>query len=289
MRASDRYEEMRRGFDEDGFVNAGPVLDAAEIDLLRSELERFIDWAFRGRPLTAAIPATEHHARELLLCRDLSNDAALNLFQIGRLWEISAVFSKLVHNPTIAEMAAVLTQSDTIQVWIDTVQYKPPGRGAPFHWHQDAAYHTSIVPSERLIGAWVALDDADEETGCMWMVPGSHRWGLREEHLMSLRPAEELSELVPVCPPPGAPETQKAWRGAVPCRVKAGEVHFHHAFMWHGSRPNRGPRPRRAYSIFYMPAGIRASEVLDARIPVPPGALMTEAAPTFPIVYRRNP
>jgi hypothetical protein len=56
--------------------------------------------------------------------------------------------------------------------------------------------------------------------------------------------------------------------------------------MWHGSRPNRGRPPRRAYSIFYMPAGIRASDVRDARIPIPPGALMTDAAPTFPIVYR---
>jgi len=288
VRASDRYEDMRRAFDEDGFVNAGPVLDAAELDLLRSELERFIDWAFRGLPLTGVVPTTEHDASTLLVCRDLSNDPAASLFQIGRLWEVSAVFSRLVRNPTIAEMAAALTQSDTIQIWVDTVQYKPPEGGAPFHWHQDAAYHTSIMPSERLLGAWVALDDADEETGCMWMVPGSHRWGLREQHLMSLRPAGELTELVPACPPEDAPEIRSAWRGAVPRRVKAGEVHFHHALMWHGSSPNRGRRPRRAYSMFYMPAGVRASDALDARIHVPPGALMTEAAPGFPIVYRRE-
>ena len=30
------------------------------------------------------------------------------------------------------------------------------------------------------IGTWLALDDADEENGCMWVIPGSHRAGAVE-------------------------------------------------------------------------------------------------------------
>ena len=26
--------------------------------------------------------------------------------------------------------------------------------------------------------AWIGLDDATTENGCLWYVPGSHRWGL---------------------------------------------------------------------------------------------------------------
>ena len=28
-----------------------------------------------------------------------------------------------------------------------------------------------------LIGAWIAIDDANIENGCLWVIPGSHRNG----------------------------------------------------------------------------------------------------------------
>ena len=37
---------------------------------------------------------------------------------------------------------------------------------------------TRRVPSESQVTAWVALDDADANNGCMSMVAGSHRWEL---------------------------------------------------------------------------------------------------------------
>jgi ectoine hydroxylase-related dioxygenase (phytanoyl-CoA dioxygenase family) len=77
------------------------------------------------------------------------------------------------------------------------------------------------------------------------------------------------------------------WRGTVPIRVKAGEVHFHHALTWHGSPINRSTRARCAYSLHYMPEGIRVSpRSRDPRIHVPVGSEMTSAGPEFPIVYR---
>jgi ectoine hydroxylase-related dioxygenase (phytanoyl-CoA dioxygenase family) len=102
---------------------------------------------------------------------------------------------------------------------------------------------------------------------------------------MNLRPEAEPKELVPPTPPSDSQEIAASWRGAVPCPVKAGEVHFHHALMWHGSLPNRGVRPRRAYSIFYMPDGTRVSSAFDPRVALEPGTFMTEAGPGFPIVY----
>lgn len=278
-------EETLRAFDDDGFVNAGPVLEPSEVEELRAELERYVDRLFRGASNDVNFAARDG-IHSFLVHYDLSKDRARSHFQMGGLWQVSDPFLKLVKNPRMAEIAAALARARTMQVWCDTVQYKPPGHGAPFHWHQDAPYHTSIIPAERLIGAWVALDDADEESGCMWMVPGSHRWGVQEGHLMNLKPPGEPDELVPARPPANAPQIASAWREPVPCRVKAGEVHFHHALMWHGSLANRGERPRRAYTIFYMPDGTRVSSVFDARIALEAGTLMTEAGAGFPIVYR---
>jgi hypothetical protein len=47
---------------------------------------------------------------------------------------------------------------------------KPPG-GAGQGWHQDSYYIPTIPDS--LCGAWIAIDRADEENGCMWFVPGT--------------------------------------------------------------------------------------------------------------------
>ena len=38
----------------------------------------------------------------------------------------------------------------------------------------------------------------------------------------------------------------------VPCPVRKGEVHYHHALTWHGSPSNRSGRPRRAVALHYM-------------------------------------
>ena len=40
-------------------------------------------------------------------------------------------------------------------------------------WHQDSFYITTYP--DTLIGTWLALDRADEETGCVWVAPGSNR------------------------------------------------------------------------------------------------------------------
>ena len=48
--------------------------------------------------------------------------------------------------------------------------FKQPGQGGQ-GFHQDSYY----IPTQpdTLIGAWMAIDRADEENGCLWMTPGS--------------------------------------------------------------------------------------------------------------------
>lgn len=39
--------------------------------------------------------------------------------------------------------------------------------------HQDASY--LYTEPRSLYGFWIALDDATEENGCLWFIPGSHK------------------------------------------------------------------------------------------------------------------
>jgi len=83
---------------------------------------------------------------------------------------------------------------------------KPPGTGEK-RWHADQAYFR-LRPS-RVFAYWIALDDTDEENGCMFVQPGSHQRGLLphgnptpETHIhYSVR-----DEFIPPLPTPDAPE-----------------------------------------------------------------------------------
>ena len=109
------------------------------------------------------------------------------MWQIVNIWEASEPFFKLIHNPTIVEEMAQLTQAKVLRIWHDQIQYKPAQTGGVNMWHQDAPLWPILAPMTE-VTAWVALDDVDEENGCMSMVPGSHLWG---DHMSDLAKLKE--------------------------------------------------------------------------------------------------
>lgn len=276
--------ETVEAYERDGFVNAGRLLDDHEIEELREEIERQVDTAFHGKQRA-----------------DLATDIALNLsttpedsvYQMTAVWMASEVFGRLVRNRKIAQAGAELARSNSLQLWSDQVMYKPPQRGGAINWHQDAPYFQAIYPADA-ITAWVSLDDADVESGCMWMVAGSHKWGMVEGHLWLYRDKQiEVSDFANMPPPALLPEVQAVWPGARPCPTRAGDVHFHHSLTWHGSPANRSSRLRRSYAIHYMPGGVVFNGKPDTRVEsagiATAGTPMRQADPNwFPVVYEKS-
>jgi len=262
-----------------GFVNIGRLLAEDELIELRDEMDRFVDSAFHRNAPAAELP---------FIARNLSEVPGDVVHQFVNLWEVSAVFRRAIAHPRIVAAAAELAGTGDLQVWYDQAQCKPPHSGGASEWHQDAPYWQPIGPPIALT-AWIALDDAELDNGCMWMVPGSHRWGDHMADLMKQRERRDITsfgDLPPVEPPPGAPE----WQSPCPCPVRAGEVHFHHCLTWHGSPVNRTERPRRSFAVHYLPRGVHfvghAEHPLAARIRVAEGAPMLEDPERFPVVYR---
>jgi ectoine hydroxylase-related dioxygenase (phytanoyl-CoA dioxygenase family) len=128
------------------------------------------------------------------------------------------------------------------------------------------------------VTAWVALDDVDEENGCMRMVPGSHLWGNAIEFLHSLPTFEAMPT---------------AWQDHTvqvrSCPVRKGEVHFHHALTWHGSPANPSRRDRRAIALHFMTEQTRyvasGEHIMKRFVEVADGAVMEGAH--FPLVWER--
>jgi phytanoyl-CoA hydroxylase len=117
--------------------------------------------------------------------------------------------------------------------------FKPAGaRGQALHQDQ---FYLKAMPG-CCLAAWLALDDCDEENGCMQVVPGSHHWPL-----LCTTKADTTQSFTDVTVP--IPEGTEI----VPCVMKAGDVLFFHGLLVHGSYPNTSKdRFRRALIGHYL-------------------------------------
>ncbi len=117
--------------------------------------------------------------------------------------------------------------------------FKPPGaRGQALHQDQ---FYLRVQPGT-CMAAWMALDDCDEENGCITVVPGSHNWPL-----LCIVPADTTKSFTDVTV--DLPEGQQA----VPVHLKAGDVLFFNGTIVHGSGPNTSSdRFRRALIGHYI-------------------------------------
>lgn len=268
-------EAQVREFDELGFVKGGRVLGDEEVERLREEL----DLVMAGKSVKKPVLN-----RNLLDGSDygMTISEKETVVQIVNIWMASEAFFNHAGNAEICEDVARLCRTDTLRIWHDQVQYKPPVTGGPTRWHQDHPAWPIIQPPD-LVSAWVALDDATVENGCMWMVPKSHTWGSWDKHLAStddFKPYHKSPELLP----------EDAKIEAVPLEVKKGHVAYHHSLTWHGSPHNRSQRKRRAIAVHYMPGHIRfeptGGHPMEKYVEVKPGEVLS--GDSFPVVYRRS-
>ena len=281
-------------FDRDGFLNAGPILPIADVEELSRELDRIIaigpDGFPPGDPKPVLFRDLNRMRNENKPSQDPYGGAGAipkerNVWQIVNIWEASPAFERLLRNPAIVKAISDMTGFKDLQVWHDQVQYKPAGHGAATTWHQDAPLWPSIEPMTP-VSAWIPIDDAEIENGCMWMVPGSHRWGNQIEHLRTQAQLQSLADFPKIQP---ADPSQKVVARA--CPVKRGEVHFHHSLTWHGSPENNSTKPRRAVAIHYMTSEARYTgrgHPMQQYIEVEVGGPMLKAGAHFPIVCRNG-
>jgi ectoine hydroxylase-related dioxygenase (phytanoyl-CoA dioxygenase family) len=151
-----------------------------------------------------------------------------------------SAFGELSLNPIIARIAAMLAQTSKIRVFLDQIIYKQPAADATLP-HQDAPYLS--FNDVRSLNCWIALDKAGADNGGLEYFAGSQQYGLtrlvhldRKDDLL-----EEFSALKKY------PRT--------PVEVEPGDVVFHNCYTVHCASPNRKDKPRRAFSIQYMPDG----------------------------------
>lgn len=119
--------------------------------------------------------------------------------------------------------------------------YKPPGAKGQ-GMHQDNFY--LLASPATCIAAWTAIDDATLDNGCLWVVPGSHRTGIRCPDGTPERWLDYGDSHISKFPRDTKPV-------AVP--VRRGQTMFFGGHLIHGSGPNRTrDRFRRTFIGHYV-------------------------------------
>jgi phytanoyl-CoA hydroxylase len=202
-----------------------------------------------------------HEVGELLEHVDELVDADPELLRIHMLHRRLEIHERYLLHPRIVDVVAGLVGPNVLALQTMLFVKGPgsPGQG----YHQDS-YHIVTEP-DTLIGAWVALDRADTENGCVWITAGSH-------HEPVYPDADELSRhggdrhLADMVPVSGADDPDESRNGLtpvaaryagreVPAVLEPGDAVFFDGHVLHRSHANRSAtRSRRAFVAHYCNA-----------------------------------
>jgi ectoine hydroxylase-related dioxygenase (phytanoyl-CoA dioxygenase family) len=159
--------------------------------------------------------------------------------------------------PKLLDAVEQLIGPDIVLLYSHLIN-KRGGGGLGVKWHQDGPYWPRIEP-KIAVTAWIPLDDADVENGCMRVIPGSHRGhvdlgqratgerDLIQDHAIAL--ADEVVD-------------QAKAENVI---LKRGDVSFHDSYIVHGSEPNHSSRRRAALTVRYVPATTRIQPRADRK------------------------
>ena len=211
----------------------------------REEAERIADEAM-------AISLSELNEASSNYAADCSEDGQLAPRKIDKPFLKSETFRRFVLDRRLREVLEVLLGHPPLLV-MDQIFMKPPKFGSAKPYHQDNAYFCCF-PEDELVTAWIALDDVDEENGCLRYIDGSHKKGL-----------------VPHTPIPGEEYYNKApsdedidFSKETLAPVKKGGVVFHHGYTLHTSYRNESDRWRRGYATHWVTENVRSeTDILE--------------------------
>jgi phytanoyl-CoA hydroxylase len=155
-------------------------------------------------------------------------------------------FTQFCRLPVISAVLRDLGLAEPV-LWQSMYIYKQPRIGGEVRWHQDASYLHTQPPA--VIGMWVALEDAREDNGCLWMAPGAHRSPLRERFEVDWALRKGTLTTLDSSPWPGPGE-------AVSVPASAGSMVIFSDLMPHYSSSNRSAVSRQAFTLHFSEADV---------------------------------
>ena len=202
-------------YNQDGFIAPIDIISKEEAQALRMDLE------------TAELELSDNPEKLALL--KAYPDRLLPLFD------------RLTRNEKLVSAASAVLGPD-LMVWSAGLFIKEKRSSKIVSWHQDLTYWGLDDVAETT--CWVALSTANENSGCMKFVPGSHQTKIvphvdtySEDNLLSR--GQEIAVDVDE-------------NTAVVAALVAGQASMHHGLVFHSSGPNTTDDRRIGSAIRYI-------------------------------------
>lgn len=247
---------QQAAYARDGFLVFPDLVSPAEVELLRNEVVRLRDVDAEGtvREGSTGAPKSMFRMHE-------DNGAGA-----------SPAFRALSRTPRVLGVAQQLLGETELYLHHSKVNVKAAIEGSVWPWHQDfGAWHLDGIQRPDMATFMVMLDDATELSGCLYLLPGSHRWG-RTEAVLDTSTAYRLWSVTP--------EDMKRRMAESPAPVaisgRAGTCAIFHCNLMHASGHNLSRHDRwQAYFCF----NTCANRPLDVPQPRPDYVRSTNWAP----------
>ena len=169
---------------------------------------------------------------------ELRQDKALSINKIGHaMHDLDPVFEKFSRAPDLADVVDQLGISDPRALQSMYI-FKQPHIGGEVVYHQDSTFLYTEPMS--VMGLWFALEDATQDNGCLWVLPGGHMDGIKSRFVRTGGGGVETIV-----------HDASGWPGDgfVPVEVPKGTLVVLHGSLPHGSKPNRSALSRHAYTL----------------------------------------
>jgi len=223
------HERVLKGaFDRDGYLYIPGFLRSKALQELKNKINWLMETIVPGLPT------------EVVYYEDINRPETLK--QIHKLHEYDTYFERMYYGSRFERLAAVLL-GGPVSREANNFQYfdKSPKEGLPTPPHQDG-YYFKLDPCEALT-MWLALEEVDEENGCIRYVQGSHLRGIRPHGPSgTLGFSQGITDY--------GTDEDRAHEKAL--HAKPGDLLVHHAMMIHLAGPNASTnRTRKSLGMIY--------------------------------------
>jgi ectoine hydroxylase-related dioxygenase (phytanoyl-CoA dioxygenase family) len=215
--------EQTRQYHDEGYVLLTNIFDDADLAGWRREADRL-----------EAIVAPPAPDKPRLQVEPEPDGGKTKLRMIEPLVDLSPVYRELSEDPRVLECVESIYEEPAF-LFEDKINYKPARVGSGFPLHQDYSYWQEF--SEKILSVFIHIDDAPLATGCMKLIPGTHRMGLL--------PVKEDGHCIRT--------NAVDWDQMRTFESQAGDVLIFHCMTAHESDPNYSNSDRRAFVLSYNP------------------------------------
>ena len=221
------FEDLKKSFNEDGFVVVRDLFDSSEIKFYREVIKE-------------AIKERKHFDERALKDR---SEYEQSFTQCQNLWEDYIDIRKLTFDQRVCKIASKLLDTEAIRLWHDQALVKESG-GRETDPHHDQPYWP--IKETKTITAWIPLCDVDETNGQFGFYSGSHK--IKDKKFINIFSGKvdenNFLETANVSP------DQISYQA-----MKEGDVSFHHGLTFHRAKSNISNYDRIVHTAIFFADG----------------------------------